>query len=135
MHPPARHTSPRAEAKKELFITVKKSVYKYSIHCTCVGTMFLLKYKSIKIKSSPFVSRNIWRKHDCCLLPVHLSRHRGSTFLCCQGDRGMDFSPGNQIRDKREEARPGRGPVVGPQEGRRGLQASRGGQPGFCWGV
>lgn len=33
----------------------------------CVGTMFLLKYKSIKIKSSPFVSRNIWRKHDCCL--------------------------------------------------------------------
>ena len=55
-----------------------------------------------------------------CLLPVHLSRHRGSTFLCCQGDRGMDFSPGNQIRDKREEALPGRGPVMGPRGGEAG---------------
>lgn len=51
-----------------------------------------------------------------CFAPSPPEQTQGSTFLCCQGDRGMDFSPGNQIRDKRR-ALPGRGPVMGPGGG------------------
>lgn len=64
---------------------------------------------------------------------VHLSRHRGSTFLCCQRTEGWAFHPGNQIRDKRRKLSLGEDLSWVPGEGSGDFQASQGGQPGFCW--
>ena len=63
----ALQVSPQAKAEKNVFYNFKcyKEHVQANPHIPYMDLHVILqKYKSIKIKSLPFVSRNIWKKHD-----------------------------------------------------------------------